>query len=174
MDFSEKTYFIKCKRYYLTINPINISIFYKIKSTLFFFNKVLHLHLQFTVLNIFVKVIGLFENNHQPKWWITISILIKCYCGSLLTKKCLKKRLQKNSHNSKKVKNIITKLIDYDNQLLKEYQTKLTKLKTQLTNTHQQKKKDNYQLSISALEQKIQNLQEEMEQIYDNKNNKIF
>ncbi|WP_338991898.1 hypothetical protein [Spiroplasma endosymbiont of Seladonia tumulorum] len=86
----------------------------------------------------------------------------------------MKKRLQKNSHNSKKVKNIITKLIDYDNQLLKEYQTKLTKLKTQLTNTHQQKKKDNYQLSISALEQKIQNLQEEMEQIYDNKNNKIF
>ncbi len=52
MDFSEKTYFIKCKRYYLTINPINISIFYKIKSTLFFFNKVLHLHLQFTSIKI--------------------------------------------------------------------------------------------------------------------------
>ncbi|WP_348736242.1 hypothetical protein [Spiroplasma endosymbiont of Ammophila pubescens] len=70
-------------------------------------NHIIH-HLAFIiilfvlVLNIFVKVIGLFENNHQPKWWITISILIKCYCGSLLTKKMLGKNDFKKIHITQK------------------------------------------------------------------------
>ncbi|UZQ29552.1 MAG: ABC transporter permease subunit [Spiroplasma phoeniceum] len=65
-------------------------------------NHIIH-HLAFIiilfvlVLNIFVKVIGLFENNHQPKWLVTISILIKCYCGHLLTKKMVGGKTSKNS-----------------------------------------------------------------------------
>ncbi len=71
MDFSEKTYFIKCKRYYLTINPINISIFYKIKSTLFFFNKVLHLHLQFTLNN----------NNFNEREYLNMKKIVNLLSG---------------------------------------------------------------------------------------------
>lgn len=127
-------------------------------------------HLSFIIilfvlaLNIFVKIIGSFENNRQPKWWTVISTFIKCYCGSLLGRKnAWKKQLQKSAHSSNKTAKITTKIRNYNEQLLIMYQTKLTKLKKEIESINHQKKQDNYQLSITALEHKIENLQEEME-----------
>ncbi|MBH8622933.1 MULTISPECIES: hypothetical protein [Spiroplasma] len=132
-------------------------------------NHMIH-HLSFIIilfvlaLNIFVKIIGSFENNRQPKWWTTISTLVKCYCGSLLGRKnAWKKQLQKSGYNSNKTAKITVKVKTYNEQLLQLYQTKLTKLKSQAEGINHQQKRDNYQLSITALEHKIQNLQEEME-----------
>ncbi|AOX43964.1 phosphate ABC transporter permease [Spiroplasma sp. NBRC 100390] len=131
-------------------------------------NHMIH-HLSFIIilfvlaLNIFVKIIGSFENNRQPKWWTVISTFIKCYCGSLLGRKnAWKKQLQKSAHSSNKTAKITAKIRNYNEQLLIMYQTKLTKLKKEIESINHQKKQDNYQLSITALEHKIENLEEEM------------
>ncbi|WP_426605505.1 ABC transporter permease subunit [Spiroplasma endosymbiont of Glossina fuscipes fuscipes] len=101
-------------------------------------NHMIH-HLSFIIilfvlaLNIFVKIIGSFENNRQPKWWTVISTFIKCYCGSLLGRKnAWKKQLQKSAHSSNKTAKITTKIRNYNEQLLIMYQTKLTKLKKEI------------------------------------------